>query len=76
MWGPLWLLCSLALFGSSNQDVTSDASAFLQEFQAVGEKLYHQSALAQWEYNTNITNENAQKMVRTTFYTLLLWVNL
>lgn len=62
MWGPLWLLCSLALFGSSTQDVTSDARAFLQEFQAVGEKLYHQSALAQWEYNTNISNENAQKM--------------
>nr|DBA34374.1 TPA: hypothetical protein GDO54_001937 [Pyxicephalus adspersus] len=62
MWGPLWLLCTLVLFGSSTQDVTSDARAFLQEFQTVGEKIYHQAALAQWEYNTNITDANAQKM--------------
>ncbi|XP_018418558.1 PREDICTED: angiotensin-converting enzyme 2 [Nanorana parkeri] len=62
MWVPLWLLCTLALFGSSTQDVTSDARVFLQEFQNVGEQLYHQYALAQWEYNTNISNENAQAM--------------
>ncbi|KAM9320348.1 angiotensin-converting enzyme 2 [Gastrophryne carolinensis] len=62
MAGLLWLLCTLALFGSSTEDITSDARAFLQEYQDVGEQLYHQSALAQWEYNTNITDENAQKM--------------
>ncbi|XP_075706998.1 angiotensin-converting enzyme 2 [Rhinoderma darwinii] len=62
MSGLLWLFCTLALIGLSTQDVTSDAQAFLQEFQGAAEPLYHQSALAQWEYNTNITDENAQKM--------------
>ncbi|XP_073421359.1 angiotensin-converting enzyme 2 [Dendrobates tinctorius] len=62
MSGILWLLCTLALIGPSTQDVTSDAQAFLQEYQRNAEPLYHQSALAQWEYNTNITDENAQKM--------------
>ncbi|XP_063809269.1 angiotensin-converting enzyme 2 [Pseudophryne corroboree] len=58
----LCLLCTLALFGPSTQDVTSDAQAFLQEYQREGEQLYHQYAQAQWEYNTNINDENAQKM--------------
>ncbi|XP_075053081.1 angiotensin-converting enzyme 2 [Mixophyes fleayi] len=59
----LGLLCTLALFGPCMpQTVTSDAQAFLLEYQNEAEPLYHQSALAQWEYNTNITDENAQKM--------------
>ncbi|XP_069801979.1 angiotensin-converting enzyme 2 [Dendropsophus ebraccatus] len=58
----LGLLCILALVGPSTQDVTSDARAFLQEYGREAEPLYHQSALAQWKYNTNITEENAQKM--------------
>lgn len=60
--GLLWLLGTLALIGPSTQDVTSDAQAFLVEFQREGEPLYHASAVAQWEYNTNISDENAQKM--------------
>lgn len=70
MRAPLWLLCMLALFRSSTQDVTSEAKVFLQEFQIVGEEIYHQSAVAQWAYNTNITDENAQKMVCKTSYKL------
>ncbi|XP_071994551.1 angiotensin-converting enzyme 2 [Engystomops pustulosus] len=62
MSGLLWLLCTLALIGFSTQDVTSDAQAFLDEYQRGAEPLYHQYAVAQWEYNTNISDENAQKM--------------
>ncbi|KAM4047476.1 angiotensin-converting enzyme 2 [Anomaloglossus baeobatrachus] len=62
MSGIFWLLCTLALIGPSTQDVTSDAQKFLEDYQKNGEPLYHQSALAQWEYNTNITDENAQNM--------------
>ncbi|XP_068126885.1 angiotensin-converting enzyme 2 [Hyperolius riggenbachi] len=63
MSGLLWLLSSLALFWTcSSQDLTQQAQDFLKEFQDVGEPLYHQSAVAQWAYNTNISDENAQKM--------------
>ncbi|KAM3933298.1 angiotensin-converting enzyme 2 [Leptodactylus fuscus] len=62
MSGLLWLLGILALIGPSTQDVTSDAQAFLQEYQREAEPLYHQYAVAQWEYNTNISDENVQNM--------------
>ncbi|CAN2387823.1 angiotensin-mediated drinking behavior [Pristimantis euphronides] len=62
MLGLLWLLFTLALIDPSTQDVTSDARLFLENYQKEAEPLYHQSALANWEYNTNITEENAQKM--------------
>uniref|UniRef100_A0A8C5LTG2 Angiotensin-converting enzyme n=1 Tax=Leptobrachium leishanense TaxID=445787 RepID=A0A8C5LTG2_9ANUR len=59
----LWLFCALAVFGSCTaQDVTTEASEFLAQFQLLGEPLYHEAALAQWEYNTNISAENAEKM--------------
>ncbi|CAH2219630.1 angiotensin-converting enzyme 2 [Pelobates cultripes] len=59
----LWLFCALVIFDSgATQSVTEQASQFLEQFQIVGEPLYHEAAVAQWEYNTNITDENAQKM--------------
>ncbi|XP_044139656.1 angiotensin-converting enzyme 2 [Bufo gargarizans] len=62
MSGFLWLLCTVTLISPSAQNVTSDADAFLKQFQNEAETLYHQYALAQWEYNTNISDENAQNM--------------
>ncbi|KAM4797112.1 angiotensin-converting enzyme 2 [Rhinophrynus dorsalis] len=59
----LWLSCTLAIFAiSTTQDVTSQARDFLSRFDQEAEIIYHESALAQWEYNTNITDHNAQKM--------------
>ncbi|KAM4701859.1 angiotensin-converting enzyme 2 [Discoglossus pictus] len=63
MSGLLWLLCALTVIGSGKtQNVLQDAKDFLNWFDKEAVPLYHQSALAQWEYNTNITDENAQKM--------------
>ncbi|XP_053312925.1 angiotensin-converting enzyme 2 [Spea bombifrons] len=61
--GAIWLFCASVILGiCTSQDVTSEARDFLQRFDALAEPLYHESALAQWEYNTNITDENAEKM--------------
>eukprot|EP00079_Xenopus_tropicalis_P011887 XP_002938293.1 PREDICTED: angiotensin-converting enzyme 2 [Xenopus tropicalis] len=61
--GLLWLFCiGLLLATGRSQSVTDQARDFLKRFEQEAEVLYHQSALAQWEYNTNITDENAQKM--------------
>ncbi|KAG9486097.1 hypothetical protein GDO78_008918, partial [Eleutherodactylus coqui] len=62
MLGLLWLLYTLALIDPSTQDVTSDAQKFLEEYQREAEPRSYQANLAQWEYNTNITTENADKM--------------
>ncbi|XP_053562054.1 angiotensin-converting enzyme 2 [Bombina bombina] len=63
MSGLLWLLSAWALIGiGTSQTVTDQAREFLRQFNENAEPLYHQSAQAQWEYNTNITDENAQKM--------------
>ncbi|OCT93962.1 angiotensin-converting enzyme 2 [Xenopus laevis] len=63
MSGLLWLFCiGVLLATGTSQDVTSQARDFLRQFEQDAEVLYHQSALAQWDYNTNITDENAKKM--------------
>ncbi|KAG8450383.1 hypothetical protein GDO86_002874 [Hymenochirus boettgeri] len=75
MWGPVCLFSILILIARGvSQDVTSQAKDFLQKFEKEAESLNHLAALAQWEYNTNITNENAVKMSEagakwSTFYT-------
>ncbi|CAM5078619.1 unnamed protein product [Eretmochelys imbricata] len=57
----LWLLCSLAAVATS-QDTTQEASNFLSQFNVRAEDLSYASSLASWDYNTNITDENAEKM--------------
>ncbi|XP_074849577.1 angiotensin-converting enzyme 2 [Carettochelys insculpta] len=61
MLGHLCLLCSLTAVVKS-QDVTQEASNFLSQFNIRAEDLSYASSLASWNYNTNITDENARKM--------------
>ncbi|XP_067422246.1 angiotensin-converting enzyme 2 [Emydura macquarii macquarii] len=58
---PLWLLCGLTAFATS-QNITQEASTFLLQFNVQAEDLSYASSLASWDYNTNITEENARKM--------------
>uniref|UniRef100_A0A8C3SM84 Angiotensin-converting enzyme n=1 Tax=Chelydra serpentina TaxID=8475 RepID=A0A8C3SM84_CHESE len=57
----LWLLCSLTAVATS-QNTTQEASNFLSQFNVRAEDLSYASSLASWDYNTNITDENAVKM--------------
>ncbi|NXQ82818.1 ACE2 enzyme, partial [Nyctibius grandis] len=57
----LWLLCGLSVVVTP-QDVTLQAQRFLEEFNKRAEDISYESALASWNYNTNITEENASKM--------------
>lgn len=60
----LCLLWNLALLAAA-QDVTQKAKEFLEQFNADAEDLSYNNSLASWDYNTNITEENALKMVGT-----------
>ncbi|NXP77915.1 ACE2 enzyme, partial [Ramphastos sulfuratus] len=57
----VWLLCGLSAVVTS-QDVTQQAMAFLEDFSSRAEDISYESSLASWNYNTNITEETAQKM--------------
>ncbi|XP_008937519.1 PREDICTED: angiotensin-converting enzyme 2 [Merops nubicus] len=57
----LWLLCCLSAVVTP-QDVTQQAQMFLEEFNWRAESISYESSLASWNYNTNITEETAQKM--------------
>ncbi|XP_066477411.1 angiotensin-converting enzyme 2 [Tiliqua scincoides] len=57
----LCLVWSLALLAVT-QDVAQQAVQFLAEFNRRAEDLSYESSLASWDYNTNITDENARKM--------------
>lgn len=57
-----WLLCGLSAFVTP-QDVTQQAQKFLEEFNSRAEDISYESSIASWNYNTNITEENANKMV-------------
>nr|XP_006122891.1 angiotensin-converting enzyme 2 [Pelodiscus sinensis] len=61
MLSHLWILCSLTVVVKS-QDITQEAINFLSEFNVQAEDLSYASSLASWNYNTNITDENAKKM--------------
>ncbi|XP_007500935.2 angiotensin-converting enzyme 2 isoform X1 [Monodelphis domestica] len=62
MLDPLWLFFSLLAVTAAQNSIEEDAKTFLDDYNAKAEELSHQSALASWEYNTNITNENVEKM--------------
>ncbi|XP_078513777.1 angiotensin-converting enzyme 2 [Lissotriton helveticus] len=57
-----WLCLALLAVASAQNDVTSQARAFLDKFNPEAEDLSYKSSLASWAYNTNITEENAMKM--------------
>ncbi|KFV95965.1 PREDICTED: angiotensin-converting enzyme 2 [Eurypyga helias] len=57
----LCLLCGLSAVVTS-QDVTQQAEMFLNEFNSRVENISYETSLASWNYNTNITEETANKM--------------
>ncbi|NXG01256.1 ACE2 enzyme, partial [Sakesphorus luctuosus] len=57
----LWLLCALSAVVIP-QNVEQQAQKFLEEFNRMAEDISHESSIASWHYNTNITEENAKKM--------------
>uniref|UniRef100_A0A8B9VML1 Angiotensin-converting enzyme n=1 Tax=Anas zonorhyncha TaxID=75864 RepID=A0A8B9VML1_9AVES len=59
------LLCGLSAVVIP-QDVTNQAKMFLAEFNVRAEDINYENSLASWDYNTNITEETATKMVRIT----------
>lgn len=63
MSGSFWLLLSLVAVTAAQSATEERAKTFLQKFDREAEDLSYQSSLASWNYNTNITDENVQKMV-------------
>ncbi|XP_053243142.1 angiotensin-converting enzyme 2 [Podarcis raffonei] len=61
MLAQLCLIWSLALQTVAG-DVVQEATDFLMQFNARAEDLSYENSLASWNYNTNITDENARKM--------------
>uniref|UniRef100_A0A8C9FMG3 Angiotensin-converting enzyme n=1 Tax=Pavo cristatus TaxID=9049 RepID=A0A8C9FMG3_PAVCR len=61
-----WLLCGLSAVVTP-QDVTQEAQTFLAEFNVRAEDISYENSLASWDYNTNITEETARKMVSAPF---------
>ncbi|XP_004710002.2 angiotensin-converting enzyme 2 [Echinops telfairi] len=62
MSGSIWLLLSLAAVSLAQSTTEDQARSFLTTFNNEAENVSYQSALASWNYNTNITEENAKKM--------------
>lgn len=63
MTGSFWLLLSLVAVTAAQSTTEGQAKTFLEKFNHEAEDLSYQSSLASWNYNTNITDENVQKMV-------------
>lgn len=64
MSGSFWLFLSLVAVAPAQSLTTEEkAREFLDKFNSEAENWSHESALASWDYNTNINNKNAQKMV-------------
>ncbi|XP_007090142.2 angiotensin-converting enzyme 2 isoform X1 [Panthera tigris] len=62
MSGSFWLLLSFAALTAAQSTTEELAKTFLEKFNHEAEELSYQSSLASWNYNTNITDENVQKM--------------
>ncbi|XP_062983751.1 angiotensin-converting enzyme 2 [Elgaria multicarinata webbii] len=61
MLARLCIIWSLILLAVAQND-TQRAAQILMDFNANVEDIYHESSVASWNYNTNITEENAKKM--------------
>ncbi|KAM9040028.1 angiotensin-converting enzyme 2-like [Sarcophilus harrisii] len=62
MLDPLWLFFSLLAVTAAQLSTEDMAKGFLENFTKAAEDVSYQSSLASWNYNTNITDENVQKM--------------
>ncbi|XP_006751368.1 angiotensin-converting enzyme 2-like [Leptonychotes weddellii] len=62
MLGSSWLLLSLAALTAAQSTTENLVKTFLETFNYEAEELSYQSSLASWNANTNITDENIQKM--------------
>ncbi|XP_037369021.1 angiotensin-converting enzyme 2 [Talpa occidentalis] len=62
MSGFSWLLLSLVAVATAQTTTEDEAKAFLNTFNTEAEEVSYKSSLASWDYNTNITEENVQKM--------------
>ncbi|XP_008062810.1 angiotensin-converting enzyme 2 [Carlito syrichta] len=62
MSGSSWLILSLVVVTAAQSTPEEQVKTFLDKFNQEAEDLYHQSSLAAWNYNTNITEENSQQM--------------
>lgn len=57
-------LLAVSCVVSAQSDVEKDAKAFLQKFDEEATSRIYKYSLASWAYNTNITKENSEKLVR------------
>ncbi|XP_071462140.1 angiotensin-converting enzyme 2 isoform X2 [Marmota flaviventris] len=62
MLGSSWLLLSFVAVTATQSTIEELAKTFLDKFNQEAEDLDYQRSLASWNYNTNITKENTQKM--------------
>ncbi|KAM8752469.1 angiotensin-converting enzyme 2 [Rhynchonycteris naso] len=62
MSGSSWLFLSLVAVTAAQPPTEEQAKTFLDKFNYEAEQLSFESSLASWNYNTNITDENVQKM--------------
>lgn len=66
---PLLLLIYLIFGVSSSLKITKrdstveEVQLFLDQYEIRAQEVYSMSAFASWEYNTNVTDYNAQKSV-------------
>ncbi|KAM5128502.1 angiotensin-converting enzyme 2 isoform 1-T1 [Callospermophilus lateralis] len=65
MLGSSWLLLSFVAVTAAQSTIEELAKTFLDKFNQEAEDLDYQRSLASWNYNTNITEENTQKMNET-----------
>ncbi|KAM4799332.1 angiotensin-converting enzyme 2 isoform X2 [Urocitellus parryii] len=62
MLGSSWILLSFVAVTAAQSTIEELAKTFLDKFNQEAEDLDHQRSLAAWNYNTNITKENTEKM--------------
>ncbi|XP_060038995.1 angiotensin-converting enzyme 2 [Erinaceus europaeus] len=62
MLGSFWLFLSLVAVTAAQTNIEEEAKKFLDDFNRQAENVSYESALASWNYNINITEENIQKM--------------
>lgn len=66
-------LLAVSCVVSAQSELENNAREFLQRFDEEATKLMYQYSLASWAYNTNITQENSDKLVSIR---RLLWCRL
>lgn len=67
MFARCWLLLLAMASVACSQTVEDSAREFLKKFDEEATNLVYQYSLASWAYNTDISQENADKEVRVSF---------